>query len=60
MFLKGIGFLPHYFFYIAFSCNVVLFCLFSVLFLCICTVFMYYLRLYTGFIIGTCAVKPAR
>jgi hypothetical protein len=34
--------------------------LFSVLFLCVCTVFVLYLCLYAGFIIGTRAVKPSR
>ena len=34
-----------------------LFCLFSILFLCICTVFVLYLCLFAGFVIGPGAVK---
>jgi hypothetical protein len=36
------------------------FILSGVLFLCVCTVFVFHLCLCTGCVIGTCAVKPAR
>ena len=35
-----------------------LFCLYSFLFWCSYTVFVFYLCLCAGFIVGTCAVKP--
>jgi len=37
-----------------------LFCVCRYLYLCIRTDFVFYLCLYAGFIIGTCAVKPSR
>jgi hypothetical protein len=47
-------------FYIAFPYHTVfLFSFFSSLPLCICTVFVFYLRLCAGFITDNCAVKPA-
>jgi hypothetical protein len=57
MFCQGIGFLPQYFF-ILFFYIFVLFCFFSVLLVylyCSCVLFVFC----AGFVIGTCAVKPA-
>jgi hypothetical protein len=57
--LSGIGFLPQYFFYIVLLH--ICFCFVSLVFcLVYLKCFVFYLCLCAGFVIGTCAVKPAR